>query len=484
MSSSPVVTPDQLTDALGAWTERSGPRYRRLAAAIRGAIEQGLVPAGARLPAERALADGLLVSRTTVVNAYALLRDESLVESRRGSGTTVRAVGPAEAPPAAFRAPMMSQLVDSRSARIDLSIGAPVNPALVAEPLDLEAAVALAPPHGFTPLGLTALRQAVAAKHAGDGVPTAVDEVMITSGAQGALSLVARGLVTPGDRVVVEAPTYPGALEAFSRAGALVESIPMDEAGARPDALERALARGGVRLVYLVPTCHNPTGAITTEARRRELVYVARRHEVTILEDGTLADVRFAGPAPTPLAALAPELVLAVGSLSKIGWGGLRVGWLRAPSATILRLARMRAADDLGGPVFAEAVGLRLLERLPELIDARCEEAESRMRVLADGLRELLPAWEFTAPRGGFCLWVRLPHGSGDEFAQVALRHGVAVAVGSATAIDDDFIDRIRLSYTPSPERLRGGVERLARAWAEYAGWPAAGTAAEPALPL
>lgn len=478
------MSPDALVDALGAWTERPGPRYRRLADAIRAAVQQGLVPAGARLPAERALADRLLVSRTTVVNAYGLLRDDGVVESRRGSGTSVRAQGPAGDLPAAFRAPMLARLVDERSPRIDLSIGSPVNPALVSEPLDLEAAVALAPPHGFTPLGLPALRACVAAKYADEGVPTVVDEVMITSGAQGALSLVARGLVTPGDRVLVEAPSYPGALETFSRAGASMGSVEMDEAGMRPDALERALERGGVRLVVLVPTCHNPTGIVMPEGRRREIVELARRHEVTLLEDGTLSDVRFAGPAPSPLVGHAPDLVLSVGSLSKIGWGGLRVGWLRAPSATILRLARLRAADDLGGPVFAQAVALRLLERLPELVDVRREEARERLETLASALRERLPEWEFSEPRGGYSLWVRLPHGSGDEFAQVALRHGVAVAAGSATALDDEFIDRIRISYSPPPERLRAAVERLERAWAEYSGWPSAGNAAEPALPM
>lgn len=484
MSSGVGISPEVLVDTLGAWTERPGPRYRRLGDAIHAAVEQGLLPAGARLPAERALADRLLVSRTTVVAAYGLLRDDGVVETKRGSGTTVRAQGPLGDPPAAFRSPMLARLVDERSPRIDLSVGSPVAPVLLSEPLDLEEAASLAPPHGFTPLGIPALRGSVAGKYAEEGVPTVIDEVMITSGAQGALSLIARGLVTPGDRVVVEAPGYPGALESFSRAGASMEAVPIDEAGIRPDALERALSRGGVRLVVVVPTCHNPTGIVMTEARRREVVDLVRRHDVTLLEDGTLSDVRFSGPAPTPLVALAPDRVLSVGSLSKTAWGGLRVGWLRAPSAVILRLARLRAADDLGGSVFTQAVGLRLLERLPELVEIRRVEGRERMEALAAGLRERLPDWEFAVPRGGYSLWVRLPHGSGDEFAQVALRHGVAVAVGSATALDDRFIDRIRLSYAPAPERLRAAVERLARAWAEYTGWPTAGRATEPALPM
>jgi DNA-binding transcriptional MocR family regulator len=262
-----------------------------------------LLAAGTRLPAERLLAAHLGLSRGTVVAAYESLRARAAVETRRSSGTYLCTELPSHA---ILAAPLLSRLIDEHQAPIDLSIGAlQTRDCLPKISLTLSSAASLLPAHGYAPLGAPALRQRIA-EHLTErrGVRTRADQIIVTGGGQGALTLIAAALLRPGDRVLVEAPTYPGAIEVFSRAGVEVEGIDRDHAGLVPQSLNHALSSRPARLLYLVPTCHNPTGSVMSEARRHEILRIAAAWRVPVIDDTVMADLLFDPPAPPDLAAI------------------------------------------------------------------------------------------------------------------------------------------------------------------------------------
>lgn len=454
-----------LGDALADWRSRPGPTYVRLAEALADAIAQGHLGLGSRLPSERMLAGHLRVARGTVVGAYDALRAQGIVETRRGSGTLVqsRAVKAR-----AHRAPLLSRLVDGHEAPIDLALGAVSldETELTDVTVSLRDAARLLPAHGYAPLGLNPLRAAIADRFAQKGIPTRHDQILITTGGQSALSLLAATLLRSNDRVITESPTYPAAIEVFVRSGARVEGVERDHAGPILSRLDQVLAQGSVRLVYVIPTCHNPTGAIMSEARRLDVLRLTRDTRATIIEDTVMEDLAFNRPPPS-LAIRDPDRVITIGSLSKTIWAGLRVGWIRAPSETILRLGRVRASFDLGSPVLDQAAALKILPRYDELVEYRRTLVKARLDVLCHELRDRLADWSFPAPRGGLCVWAKLPYGSADHLAQLSLRRGVAIAPGRTAAPGEEFLSHVRLSAGPRAELLREGVARLAEAWEE-----------------
>ncbi len=222
-----------LGDALADWRSRPGPTYVRLADALADAIAQGHLGLGSRLPSERMLARHLRVARGTVVGAYDALRAQGIVETRRGSGTLVqsRAVKAR-----AHRAPLLSRLVDGHEAPIDLALGAVSldETELADVTVSLRDAARLLPAHGYAPLGLNPLRAAIAERFARKGIPTRHDQILITTGGQSALSLLAATLLRSNDRVITESPTYPAAIEVFVRSGTRVEGVERDHAGPHP----------------------------------------------------------------------------------------------------------------------------------------------------------------------------------------------------------------------------------------------------------
>jgi DNA-binding transcriptional MocR family regulator len=446
------------------WREGDGPLAERLAAALAAVIERGVLD-GVRLPAERELARELEVSRSTVTRAYALLREARLVASRERSGTVVRPLGTRR--PDGAQIPQLRKLLRSEVAGggVDLSVGGPPLDDLVSGlTVTLGDAAGLVSPHGYAPRGLGALREAVARHESAAGVPTAPDEVLITSGGQEALTLVFELLAGRRQPVAFDAPTYPGALEAAEHAGAVPAAVERDGAGMRPDALRALLARTAVGLVYLMPGCGNPTGAAIPRGRARRLLSVAAEHDALVLEDSSLDAVRYAGP-PAPLRALAPQRVLRIGSLSKLAWGGLRLGWVTGPRDVVGRLARIKGGRDLGEGVLGQLGALRLLERVDELGAARRAQAQARMRVLVAELRRRIPEWEIDEPEGGWSLWVRLPGVDGEAFAAAASRRGVEVAPGSAHFPGAVASQAVRISFTAPEPLLVVGAERLAAAW-------------------
>lgn len=458
----------RLVTQLGPWREREGPLVQRLASALGAVIERGALD-GVRLPAERRLAAELGVSRATVVHAYARLRERRLVASRERSGTVVRAVGRRGRAPGA-QLPQLGRLLAPDAEHVDLAVAAPPLDELVAAiRVELSDAAGLVQPHGYDPQGMPALRAAIARRLTDDGLDAGADEVLITSGAHEALALISAVFVGRGQPVAVDAPTYPGALELFERAGGRPVTVARDAAGMRPDALAALLARRVVALLYLMPGCASPTGGSIALGRRPALLELAQAHDLLVVEDAALDKLRFDGPLPS-LRALAPERVLRVGSLDKLAWAGLRVGWVSGPRETIARLAALKAARDLGSGILGQLAALQLLEDVDRLRAARVVQARSRMELLRAELREWLPSWEVDEPEGGWSLWARLPPEAGvdgDALTAAAARHGVDVAAGSAHVAGGGRVAAVRIAYAAPPPLLREGAQRLAAAWAE-----------------
>jgi DNA-binding transcriptional MocR family regulator len=459
---------ERLVAALGQWRAGRGPLFERLASALLRASEQAALAPGGELPAERVLARELEVSRATVVAAYRELRERGLAVTRHGSGTVMRNVTPAAVGASSPAVAALLARADVSAPLIDLSVGAPDFDDVVR---DLAVSGAELPRrgrgHGYVPLGWPELRELVAELLSRRGAPTSADEVLITNGAQEAISLAVGLVAADGRRVAVESPGYPSALDAIARSGGHPLAVERDAAGLRVDRFKQLLERHQVHALYIAPSCNNPTGGRTVPHRRERIAALAADHELTVIEDTVLDELRFDGDPGVPLWALQPERVLAAGSLSKVAWGGLRVGWLRAPRPVILRLARVKGALNIGVGAFDQLAALAILDAYPQLCLQRRAQASAHMHAIVDALRRDLPDWNVPAPEGGWSLWLMPPAGSGAAFAQAALRHGVAITPGAANSPDGAYPEYVRICYGSTPPLLEAAAKRLAAAWAD-----------------
>jgi DNA-binding transcriptional MocR family regulator len=471
--------PLEFARALGNWAQGEGPAYQRLAAAVRVAIGRGDVGPGQKLPAERVLAKLLSVSRTTVVSAYEVLRQEEWLESRQGSGTRVcTGAGAARLPPedgahSVRGNPLYRGLIEGSGGTIEFLGAHPTGADFLVKDLatlDRRALAALTRTPGYLPMGLPALRQAIAAYLSGRGLPTTQEQVLVTCGAQQAIAIAGATFLRRGDAVVLENPTYLSAIDIFTSLGARLTPVPVGREGVRVDALREIASRTGPRLLYLMPTFQNPTGALMPERSRRAVARLARELAVPLVEDHTLSDLSLTGAPPPPLAFFEPQApILTVGSLSKLFWGGLRVGWIRASEDLLSRIARRKIMADLGGSLLSQLAAVRLLAKADAVREMRRKQMRERFDWLTKLLARHLPEWTWVPPAGGLSLWVRLPRGNANELAQVALRHGVSVVPGSLASPDGGFSDHLRLPFVLDKAPMEEGIQRLARAWAAYA---------------
>jgi DNA-binding transcriptional MocR family regulator len=451
------------------WRDRPGPRYARLAAALLEAIDQRTLRSGSRLPAERALAATVGTSRGTVVACYGQLVEAGVLTSRQGAGTFVagRPSWAARTAAGPVAARLLRQVAEDRET-IDLSVSAPGDLRHLPQP-DPDTAWQSLDGHGLDPAGLPALRVAVA-RHltAHQGLPTEPDQLVITAGAQEALSLLA--MVLPGTRVLASCPTYPGLVSIAGRTRAEIVLVPADAAGEDPNAIERAgRVPGGV--AFLMPTGHNPTGAVMPALRRQSLAAVADAGRITLIEDLTLADLTLGAAAstPPPLAALSTR-VIAIGSASKVLWGGLRVGWIRAGEPLRSAVIAAKTTLNLGTSVLSQALTAQLLAAIDDTWLAGHRAALTERRdLLAALLAAQLPAWRTVPPAAGLSLWTELPVDSADAFAPAAARHGVTIMPGGPACADGRHRHYARLSFAEQPGTLELAVERLAAAWELHA---------------
>ncbi|GGV23717.1 PLP-dependent aminotransferase family protein [Streptomyces spectabilis] len=463
-----LLTSQQARPA-GAGTRRP-PAYRALADGIRLLVLEGRVPVAARLPAERELAVALSVSRTTVAAAYEALRTEGFLESRRGAGswTAVPAGNPL---PARGLEPLPPEAVGSM---IDLGCAALPAP----EPWltrAVQGALEELPPyahtHGDYPAGLPALRAMLAERYTARGIPTMPEQIMVTTGAMGAIDAICHLFAGRGERIAVESPSYANILQLMREAGARLVPVAMAEGlhGWDLDRWRQVLRDAAPRLAYVVADFHNPTGALADEDQRRKLVDAARSAGTVLVVDETMSELALDDvEMPRPVCGFDPAgaTVITVGSASKAFWAGMRIGWVRAAPDVIRSLVAARAYADLGTPVLEQLAVNWLLNTggWNEAVNVRRAQARDNRDALVAAVRRELPDWEFEVPRGGLTLWVRTGGLSGSRLAEVGERVGVRVPSGPRFGVDGAFEGYVRLPFTVGGAVADEAAVRLAAA--------------------
>ncbi len=318
--------------------------------------------------------------------------------------------------------------------------------------------------------GLPELRQWVAAELGRQGARVAPDQVLITTGSQQGLDLLAKVLLDAGSRVLVETPTYLGALQAFAPMQPRFDSVTSDEGGITAQGLREQLQNGEQpRFVYLLPNFQNPSGRMQDEARRQQLIAVCREHGLPIVEDNPYGELWYDAPPPAPLLARWPEGVLYLGSFSKILAPGLRLGYVIAPRELYPKLLQAKQAADLHTPGFnqrvvAEVIRDGFLDRHVPTIRARYKVQRDAM--LAALARELGPTGaEWTRPRGGMFIWLRLPAGlDAQALLPAAVDAGMAFVPGAPFFAGQPDPCTLRLSFvTSTPEQIDAGMAALGR---------------------
>jgi DNA-binding transcriptional MocR family regulator len=314
---------------------------------------------------------------------------------------------------------------------------------------------------------------------AGKGAQVAPEELIVTTGSQQALDLLGKTLVSPGDKVIVEGPTFLATIQCFRLYGAELVSAPIDGDGVQTDALERLIAEHKPKFVYLIPTFGNPSGATLTLERRKKVLELAVKYQTLVIEDDPYGDLYFGAPPPPSLLALSAqvpgsrELLVHCGSLSKVLSPGLRVGWMIAPAELLAKATMCKQFSDAHTSTFAQATAAQYLKagRMPgTLAKVRAVYAE-RAQAMGDALRsELGGAIDFVQPQGGLFVWARLTEAGGkpadgNAFAKRAIDEGVAFVPGAPFYCAQPDVATLRLSFaTADVAKIREGVARLARA--------------------
>ncbi len=472
------------------------PLYQQICEKIREAILSGQLAEGTRLPTERALASALGVNRTTVMNAYNQLASDGLVEGHVGRGTLVKrnhfnylddnfdADGPSwlyglpttEREIVGPDARLLSELASIGDDVISLAAGTPATNLLPAEMLNTIFADGLLRSRqsalGYCPVeGLLSLRRSIAARMRKRGVAVDTQQILILSGSTQGIGLVGRFLLNPGDEVVVEVPTYLGAIQTFRALGARVIGVPIDSEGMRVDLLETILTRHQPRLIYTLPTFQNPTGVVMSPERRRRLLLLARRYQMPILEDDPYSEIYYEGHQPQPLKAFDTHTqVIYLSTFSKILAPGLRVAWLAAPEPMIERLSLHKQIFDLNTNALGQWTVSEILQRdnfiENHLLTLR-QRYQSKRDVMLQAIKtHLRDGVRVNTPGGGFHLWCRL---QGDIRARALLREAtrehVAFVIGEPFHVDGGGHQQFRLSFAfPEEEKIEEGVRRIGNA--------------------
>ena len=359
------------------------------------------------------------------------------------------------------------------SAMFDVEgIRAASNQALQEEP---GAALQYGATEGYQPL-----REQLAAFMASKGArDVAPEQLIVTTGSQQALDLLGKTMISPGDKVIVEGPTFLATIQCFRLYGAEVISAPVDGDGVKVDVLEQLIAEHKPKLVYLIPTFGNPSGAMLSLARRQKVLELAVKYQTLVVEDDPYGDLYFGEAPPPSLLALSSQvpgsraLLAHCGSLSKVLSPGLRIGWLIAPPELLAKAVMCKQFSDAHTSTFAQATAAQYLKagRMPAtLANVRKVYAE-RAQALCDALRkELGDAVEFVQPQGGLFVWLRLTGAGGkvadaNVLAKAAIEKGVAFVPGTPFFAQNPDHATLRLSFaTADVDKIREGVARLAQA--------------------
>jgi DNA-binding transcriptional MocR family regulator len=465
----PRISSNQLSGLIPAPSGIGGPRYAQLCDAIAALLLDGRVAAGTRLPSERDLAQAVSVSRTTVTATYDELERLGYLERRRGSGSYLRL--PIHA---TFGGPGSRIAIrDSGPEILDLSVACLPAPTGVVEAATMRAAELIGGythSDGYYPYGIPALRELVAATYNERGVPTSADNILISNGAQHAIDIVIRALTLPGDRILIELPTYPGAIEAINTRGATAVPVPLAaNDGWETEWFTAAIAQHNPRLLYLIPDYHNPTGLLMPHRTREAIVGAARRSGARIIVDESFVDLDLREDDSSPTTAMASlhSSVISIGSLSKRVWGGLRTGWIRADADTVQRLAMTRARSDMSGPIIQQLVSVALFDQIDEIAASRRTDLRRQRDALFGALARRLPSWQPSNAVGGLSSWVRLDAPWATTLTHHLEERGVLITSGSRFAPDGVFERYLRLPFALDPESIEGAVDIIADCWAE-----------------
>lgn len=315
--------------------------------------------------------------------------------------------------------------------------------------------------------GYGPLREWISAHLAERGLRRSAEQILITSGSQQGIDLVAKVLLDPGDVVLVEDPSYLAALQTFGGYEVTFAVAGSDDEGMRMDEVEQTIAQRKPKLIYLVPNFQNPKGTTLTLERRKELVRLAQRHGIIILEDNPYGELRFRGDFVPSLASLDDEgVVVQLGTFSKTLAPGLRIGWITAPDELLRAMVIAKQATDLHTATLAQRATAKLLTTFDynaHLTQLRAIYGE-RCQTMLDALKEHMPAGtRWTNPEGGMFLWVELPNGlNGDALLPKALEQKVAFVPGSPFFAANPRHEFVRLNYSNRPpELIQDGMRRL-----------------------
>ena len=307
------------------------------------------------------------------------------------------------------------------------------------------------------------------------GVPAEEENILITNGSQQALDLIAKVFIDPDDVIVTEAPTYLGALQAWNIFGPRYVTVPSDDAGMQVDHLEDVLRQQRVKFIYVLPNFHNPAGVTLSEERRYQLVEVAGRYGVPILEDDPYGELRFEGKDLTPITVLHKENVIYLSTFSKTLAPGIRLGWISAPGRVIHRLIMAKQAADLHTSSFVQMVANDICQRgiLRRHVNNIRKTYRERRDVMVAAMQAYFPTdVTWTRPEGGMFLWVRLPeHVDAAELLKIALQEKVAFVPGAVFFPNGGGHNTMRLNYSnAAPAMIQEGIMRLGRALAHHFG--------------
>ena len=465
-----ALSPASLVRLLGGWRgdAQGGAAYRQLARALRLAILDGRIGLSVRLCGERDLAQALGVSRTTVSAAFELLRDEQYLVSRQGSGSVTRLPGVGHGDTARpFEEDAAEQ---GRGDVIDWTKAVLPAPQIVWHAYEqaLGQMPAFLSGFGYEAYGVARLRAAIAADYAARGCPTTPDQIFVTSGALHGLSLLLHLFAGPGDRIVVDHPTYLNAIAAIRKHSCVAVPVGLPDTGWDVDAIDAAFRQTGPRFAYIIADFHNPTGRVMDAETRAALVRTARAAQVPLVIDETMAAITVDGPVPPPVAAFDPHghTAISIGSVSKQYWGGLRIGWIRADAQTIMALGRIRATLDMATPVMEQLAAAALLDG-SVTGDGASVDIRARRDHLIARLADALPHWRVPVPRGGFVLWAEMPRPEASALAAMAQSLGLRITPGPRFGVNGAFERFVRLPFTMRQPELDRAVERLAMAEAQ-----------------
>jgi len=461
------------------------PLYRQIAKRLEEQIVSGELPPGTPLPAERTLARRYGVNRGTVSAAYEELRASGLLQSMQGSGTWVSRYlwGVKQVPNwhaytegGAFLPtyPLLRRIQEA-SLNPDIINLAKAEPASAITPSlsveEMSESIGSGIDLGYShPKGNPALRERIA-EHVREeyGILASPEEILVTSGAQQALYLISLCLLSPGDAIAMEGPSYAYSLPLFSSAGLRLYRLPMDQQGVAVEEIRALHQAHRIRMVFVNPTYQNPTGIVWSQSRRRRVLEICRELRIPLVEDDAYGILTLAGcrKPPAPIKALDEEgVVLYVNSLSKTMAPGLRIGWLIGPISVIDRLADAKRQMDFGTSSVSQQLAVALLERhrWRRQIDRVSHHLNRQSQTMRTALRKEMGGFmEWNSPQGSYHLWCRL-HKPADEqeLLDLAIREGVVFTPGGVYGAEPGWL---RLTYSwESKERLEEGIRRLAKA--------------------